>query len=253
MDISQITSRLRKEAGAGVSVYERRPGEFHVILPIFHEDGDRVDIYIRETPHGGVRIYDCGMTLMRLSYTFEIGSETRQRTFNNILANNGVKNDGGNLYLDSPVNTLYQSMLQFAGCVQKVCNMRYWSRQTVRSAFYEDLKDCTVVGLKKYTPVADVSPLPDYELIVVDWALKYNKKDIFLFGVKGNDKAKNAAISLLEFKQAKLNFLSIIVHDDMDALGRKESGYLRRHADKQYGNLDEFREDAAADIERIAA
>ena len=55
---------------------------------------------------------------------------TRLRIFDDILINNQVANDDGNLCLDVPVGTLYEGIMQFAGCVQKVCNMRYGARET---------------------------------------------------------------------------------------------------------------------------
>ena len=102
-----------------------------------------VDVYLQDSPKGEdyARVCDFGMTLMRLSYTFEVSTPIRQQLLDSILANNGVSNDNGNLYLDTPVGRLYESMLQFAGCAQKVCNMRYWNREVIRSSFYDDLRD----------------------------------------------------------------------------------------------------------------
>ena len=96
---------------------------------------------------------------MRLSYSFDIGTPTRQRIFESIIINNGVGNEDGNLYLDTPLDKLYESVLQFAGCAQKVCNMRYWSRENVRSAFYDDLGSYVDQELVQFNPVQE--PLPD--------------------------------------------------------------------------------------------
>ncbi len=190
------------------------------------------------------------MTLMRLSYTYDINSPTRQQIFDNILIHNGVANDSGNLYLDTPAGMLYESILQFAGCAQKVCNMRYWSREIVRSAFYDDLEDYVTSELTQFPPIADRDPLPDYPLSV-DWFLTHNSRNFYLFGVRGNDKAKNAAISLLEFQKARLQFISFVVHEDMSGLGRKERLHLARNADIQYPCLNDFKDKAAPDIYRI--
>ena len=94
---------------------------------------------------------DFGMTLMRLSYTYEITTPARQQIFENILINNSVSNDAGNLYLDAPVGNLYESILQFVGCAQKVCNMRYWTREITRSVFYDDLRDYVTVNLPQFS------------------------------------------------------------------------------------------------------
>ena len=255
MHLEQIKEMLHGAAGAQLDVYERRPGQFQVIIPILHEDGDMVDIYMHESPAGKnmVRVCDFGMTLMRLSYTYEISSESRQRIFDGILINSGVNNDNGNLYIDSSADTLYECILQFAGCVQKVCNMRYWSKENVRSTFYDALEEYTLGNLQQFNPRPHVSPLPDYQIISVDWVLTHNRRDIFLFGVKGNEKAKSVAISLLEFQKKDLNFISIVAHEDMENLGKKEKLYITKNADNQYPNFSDFQEKIISDVERMVA
>ena len=66
---------------------------------------------------------------MRLSYTYDVNTSTKEKIFDSILINNGVLNSEGSLYLDTPTESLYESILRFAGCAQKVCNMRYWGRE----------------------------------------------------------------------------------------------------------------------------
>lgn len=255
MDSNQVVGLLRHRGQTGFDVYERRPGKYQLILPMCHEDGDMVDVYLQDSPKGEnhVRICDFGMAVMRLSYTYEINTPSRKGIFDSILLNNGVCNDGGNLYLDAALETLYESILQFVGCAQKICNMRYWSREVTRSAFYEDLKAYTLNELARFDPLPGACPLPDYQIISVDWALTHNERNLYLFGVRGNDKAKNVAISLLEFHRAKLPFISLVVHEDMEALGSKERQYLTRNADTQYPTLADFQDRAPSDIERLAA
>lgn len=252
MDIANIKASLGQDLTRGFDVYERRPGDYQLILPMLHEDGDMVDVYLQDSPlgEGYVRICDFGMALMRLSYTFDINTPTREDIFESILVNNGIKNHEGNLYIDASIDTLYESILQFVGCVQKVCNMRYWSREIVRSAFYDDLASYVMAELQHYSPAPDHEPLPDYPLSV-DWGLKHNGRDLYVFGVRGSDKAKNVAICLLEFQKAQLPFISLVVHENMVELGRKESLYLTKNADTQYPALDDFRERAVRDIDRF--
>ena len=252
MDIESITRALQHGL-AGFDVYERRPGNYQLIVPICHEDGDMVDVYLQDSPNGAdyARICDFGMTLMRLSYTFDVSTSTRQQLLDSILANNGVSNDDGNLYLDTPISRLYESMLQFVGCAQKVCNMRYWNREVIRSTFYDDLADYIASEMIAFSPMADQFPMSDYP-ISVDWQLTHNSRNFYVFGVGSNDKAKNVAISLLEFQKAPPPFISLVVHEDMEALGRKERLYLTRNADTQYPVLGDFREKGAEDIRRLA-
>ena len=254
MDISYVRGLLGAIPATGFDVYERETGDCQLIVPIFHEDGDMVDIYLDDSPLGVayIRVCDFGMALMRLSYTFDISTRTREDIFESILINNGVNNHEGNLHLDVPVDRFYEGVLQFSGCVQKVCTMRYWGRETVRSAFYDDLKNYVTTNLTEFSPVANRTPLPDYPVISVDWSLTHNSRNLFLFGVGGDDKAKTVAIYLLEFKKALLPFISVVVHEDMEELGRREKSYLTRNADKQYPDLDAFKGDVVGDIYRLA-
>lgn len=255
MKIDQARNLLRDVTRTGFDVYERRTGKFQLIVPISHEDGDMVDIYLQDSPEGEnrVRICDFGMAVMRLSYTYELNTHPRQKIFNSILINSDVQNEEGNLYLDTTPEMLYESVLQFAGCVQKVCNMRYWSREIVRSTFYEDLKVYTTTELKQFAPKQDDLPLPDYNILSVDWSLSYKNRKFYLFGVLGNDKAKSTAIALLEFKKENLPFISLVVYESMQDLGRKEVTYLTRNADKQYPSLTDLQEGVMSDIERYVA
>ena len=253
MNVSSVQESLRRSLGAGLDIYERRSGTFQLIVPIRHEDGDMVDIYLQDSPRGDgyIRICDFGMTLMRLSYTLDLNTPTRQRIFDSILMNNGVANDDGNLFLDTPITLLYESILQFAGCAQKVCNMRYWNRENIRSAFYDDLNEYVENELTQFSPVPGVSPLPDYP-ITVDWLLKHNSRDFYLYGVRGDDKAKSVALSLRECQQAHIPFISLVVHENMDDLGSEERFYLTKYADDQYPTLDDFREQGVANVVRLA-
>ncbi len=253
MDTDSIRALLNGTVAASFDIYQRRPGQYQLIVPILHEDGDMVDIYLQDSPRGEghVRICDFGMTLMRLSYSYDINTPTKQKIFDSILINNRVLNADGNLYLDAALETLYESILQFAGCAQKVCNMRYWTRETVRSAFYDDLKEYVTTELTQFNPIADHSPLAEYP-ISVDWRLTHNRRSFYVFGVLGNDKAKNVAIALLEFQKEPLSFISLVVHENFEELGTKERLYLTRNADTQYPVLNDFREKAPTDIGRLA-
>ena len=116
MNIHSVQASLRRRLSTGFEVYERRPGDYQLIVPISHEDGDMVDIYLRDSPRGKKLHTDLQFwhdAYAGLSYTLDITAPTRQQVFDSILINNGVKNDNGNLYLDAPMGKLYESILQF--------------------------------------------------------------------------------------------------------------------------------------------
>src|SRR5690606_11465962 len=81
------TELLKQQFNGHVAFRERRPGVIQVLAPLFHEDGDMVDIFIDEPRNGSnrVRISDHGMTLMRLTYNYDLDTENKLRIFNRIL------------------------------------------------------------------------------------------------------------------------------------------------------------------------
>jgi len=260
MDIDAVLNSLNK-VRKSFSVYEKRAGKYQLVAPILHEDGDKVDIYIQQSPLGEnyVRICDFGMSLMRLSYHCQINTPVNKKILKNILFNNGVQNENGNLYLDSKLSQLYESVFQFTGCVQKVCSMDYWNKERVRSAFHNDLEDFVSKELEEFKPKPNIKPLSENRTLKtedsplkVDWSLEWKERQFYLFGVKGNDKAKHSVIALLEFKKVNLPFISLIVHENIEDLGDKEKAYLIKNADKQYPVLADFRSSASKDLKRLA-
>ena len=260
-DIKSILDSLNKTRKS-FDIYERRSGTYQLMVPILHEDGDMVDIYLQNSPKGEnyIRICDFGMALMRLSYSYEINTDSKKRVFKSILYNNGIKEDNGNLYLDSPCDKFYENVLQFAGCVQKICSMDYWSRETIQSTFYEDLNSFILKELEEFNPQSNITPLSqnmdiqaETSVYKVDWSLSWSNRRFYLFGVTGSSKAKESTIALLEFKQAKLPFISLIVHENMESLGDRDRTHLTRNADKQYPSLADFNDTGSSDIKRLAS
>ena len=262
MNVEKILKTLNRTKSS-FSFYERRPGKYQLTAPILHEDGDMVDIYFQESSKGEgyVRICDFGMALQRLSYNYEINTPSKKKVFNSILLNNGIQEDNGNLYLDTTLDKVYEGVLQFSGCVQKVCSMDYWSKETIKSAFYENLKYSIVNQLKEFNPQQNIRPLlknttpktKEDSIFKVDWSLSWKKRQFYLFGILGSNKAKDATVALLEFKKASLPFISLVVHEDIQSLREKDRIYLTRNADKQYPGLDDFNQEGKKDIKRIAS
>ncbi|PIY49002.1 MAG: hypothetical protein COZ06_15110, partial [Armatimonadetes bacterium CG_4_10_14_3_um_filter_66_18] len=73
---------------------------------------------------------------------------------------------------------------------------------------------------------------------------------LYLFGVKDNSRARLATISCLEFQRNKLPFRSMVVHEDFDKIGRKDTTRLTSACDKQFTSLEDFRQNAVQYLER---
>ena len=246
---------LKEQFNNQVSFRERRLGVLQLVAPLYHEDGDMVDIFLEPTNGGEehIRICDHGMTLMRLSYHFDIDTPNKERIFQRILSENRISEDNGNLFLDAKPESLYPSVLQFAQTVAKVSNMEFFKREVIATLFYEMLAVFIGDSLRKYNPRQMVFPIPERDDLEVDFEFGIKPRPIYLFGVKDSAKARLTTISCLEFQRAKLPFKSFVVHEDFESLTRKDRSRITSAADKQFISLDDFKANAEQVLEREAA
>lgn len=238
-----------------VHVRLKRPGLMKLVVPLFHEDGDMVDIFLEDLPDGRVRVSDRGLSLMRLSYSFDINSENKDQIFRRILSENRIEEDRGNLYLDVTRDQLYPAVLQFAQAIAKVTNMGLYRREVIANLFYEMLQENVTSILAEFNPREGVAPLPQRDELVVDYALETTGTPIYLFGVKEREtpKLRLSAVSCLEFQRSRLRFRSVVVHQDFESLSNTDRKIITNAVDKQFTSLDEFNENGKEAIQRLAA
>lgn len=247
---------LKAQFNNRMSFKEKRPGVTQLYAPLYHEDGDMVDIFLESKDGNGndIRICDHAMTLMRLSYSFDVNTPNKERIFNKILSENHVYEENGNLYIDTKPENLYPAVLQFAQTVAKVSNMRLYKREVVQSLFYEILREIIEEKLEQFHPESEIFPLPDRDDLEVDYKFDIKPHPVYLFGVKDKDKARLATICCLEFQRSPLmKFKGFVVHEEFDNLPKKDRNRITSATDKQFVSLDDFRINAVQVLEREVA
>jgi hypothetical protein len=235
---------------------EKRPNLLQIIAPIFHEDGDMIDLFLdlREGDPFNIRLTDGGLTLMRLSYTFDIDTPNKQRILNRILSENQIELSRGELTLRTKPESVFPGLLAFAQVIAKVTSLSFLKRQVISSLFYEMLDDFIRDELSRFSPRPRYSPIGNRPELEVDWLFPFEKKPIFLFGVKDSSKARLAAISCLEFQRQEIPFRSIVVHEDFeDGLRKSDQRIITSAADKQFTSLEDFAENGPRFFAREAA
>ena len=243
-----VLDALIREFNGHVAFRERRPGVLQVLAPLFHEDGDMVDVFLDEPANGSgkVRIGDHGLTLMRLTYTYDLDTENKQRIFNRILPENRIQERDGRLYIEAEPERLYPALLHFAQTVAKVSSMQYYKREVIQNLFYEQLAG--------YNPRRNTLPIQNHDEYEVDYQFDIGSRPLFLFGVKDNDKARLATISCLEFQRRRIPFKGVMVHQDFDSgITKKDRTRITSASDKQFPSLDDFRENGPQFFERERA
>ncbi|MBI3524526.1 MAG: DUF1828 domain-containing protein [Betaproteobacteria bacterium] len=240
--------------GRHVGLREKRPGIMKLVAPLFHEDGDMVDIFL-EARGDGVRVSDHGLSLMRLSYQYDIDTQNKEKIYRQILGENRVQEDGGNLFIDVSAAELYPAVLHFGQTVAKVCNMGLYRREVIANLFYETVDEFVMSGMQRFHPKQTMLPLPGREELEVDYAFETGRVPAYLFAAKEKDSAKLRliVIACLEFQKANLPFRSLVVHQDFDALTKKDVKLVTSAVDKQFVSMDDFRDHGVTTLERLAA
>ena len=244
---------LKTQFNDRVALREKRPGTFQLFAPFYHEDGDMLDIFLEETGNGRIRVCDHAMTLMRLSYSFDIDSPNKEKILNTILSENGLQEQDGNLWIEATPDNLYSRILHFSQTIGKVSSMSLYKREFIHSLFFEMLDEIVNTKLARFKPHEKYYPLPDQEEYEVDYCFNGRNTPSYLLGVNSSAKAQLATISCLKFQKEEIRFRSIIVIDDLDGIAKKIIKRLMSAADKQFPSLEDFKENGEKYLERESA
>ncbi len=252
--VADYLEPLRAQFNDRVRLQAKRPGIMQLFAPLYHEDGDMVDVFLEPAPDdpSRVRICDHGMTMMRLSYSYEIDSPTRENIFNRLISEYGVKDAAGNLYIDADPGEIVPAVLQFAQAIARVGAMRAFKREVISSLFYEQLEEVVQTRLARFHPQAACYPLPEQEEYEVDYCFNHRGRPVYLFGVNSQSKARLTTIACLKFITENLRFWGAVVLESLDDLGKKDRNRLLSAADKVFPSLDDLRENGETFLEREA-
>jgi hypothetical protein len=249
MNIENIIESIRVGFNNKLSIQEKRKGIYQLFLPIFHEDGDIIDLFLTEK-NGKIILCDFGLTIQRLSYSYDIDTENKEAILNKIIAENGLTEEDGNILLETSEYSVFNDIMQITQAFAKIGSMRYFKREVVESLFFETLDEYIMSDLIQYKPQKKVFPFPYRKDIEVDYQFNPNGHPIYLFAVKDSSKARLATISCLEFQKAKLNYRGWIVNEDIERLSKRDRALLINTCDKQFTSFDEFKSTAKVFLDR---
>ena len=247
--IENVLSRSLKQS---FRLEEKRNALYQVFVPIYHEDGDMMDIFIMSREDGSVIICDCGKTLMRLSYSYDMNTPRKEKILTDILKSNGASIKDGNIFLPSSPDLLCENVMQLSQTIAQVDAMRYQKKSSMPSFFYDDVDAFIDERLQAFHPEKNISPLENRDELIVDYRLTIREQPFFLFTILGNTKALSSVISILTFQKEKLPFTSIAVHSNYSDLSLSTQKKIMNAADKQFFDLASFCGNAYEFFARIA-
>lgn len=243
-----IQEMLLNTPANNFQLYEKRAGTFQLIAPIFHEDGDMVSIYLEKSSDDTIRICDHGMSLMRLSYLFDIDSDKKKKILNDIISKRGATLERGSIELTVPNDNLFSGIMSYSQLVSEVCNMEILSREIVSSLFYDYLSESVeqIKENKKLNYIKDYQ-VPEQPNVNVDYAFLGNGKirPIYLFGVKDTNKAQQTAINCLNLTINGIPHRSVSISENIDDVTTFARNALINASGKVYSDLASFKKNGA--------
>ena len=243
---------LQKSFHDKFDLVERKENLYQLIVPLYHEDGDMMDIFIRVSGDS-LFVCDCGMTLMRLSYTFEVDSEHKEKILFEILNQNEVKYEDGNIFIPTAADMLFRNIMQLSQVISKVSSMKMLRKNNVVSVFYENVHNYIYSSLSQYAPKENYLPIEGHNEYFADYYLKVNKKPAFLFTFNNENKALISTVSVMEFQKNNLSFTGVAISDNLANFTKNNQKRIISAMDKVFYDYDDFTSNSIDYFKRLAS
>lgn len=235
-----IQTELHRQLLHNLNLRPISGGKIQVWLPVYYEDGDMIDIYVEPVDDGHYKITDSGMTIMKLSYKYEINTDNKKKIFNHIIESNGLSIENGVLCKEVLKADLYKELVRFANTVIRIATMAYFKREMIKNLFYEMVDEFVESQIMPIFAVErQFMPIAGKEEYTVDYRI-YGKHDLYLYAVKDTSKARLVTICEQTFRLNHIDSDSVVVYDDFSSIQSNDQKRILNATGKQYTSLEEF-------------
>jgi hypothetical protein len=243
---SSIESEFRQKVCSDLELLPEGLDRYIVQTPIAFEDGDTLSIILKKD-NGGWKLTDEGHTFLQLTYELEedeLKQPTRSEIINRTISSLGLQNLNGELVLPIPDEQYGDALYTFIQALLKIDDVRYLSRERVRSTFLEDFREL----MAKVTAAdrimfdwhnAEHDPASNYP---VDCRINSNGVPLFVFALSSDEKAAVAALTLLRCETWGLKFRGIGIFEEEESIQPRAIARFADIAHKTFSNLAVARE-----------
>jgi hypothetical protein len=241
MSIETIQADFRRKVGETVRLAEEGIGRYRVFTPFMFEDGDHLAIVIRRDGNRWT-LTDEGHTYMHLTYDLDekdLHRGNRQKIITNALTAFSIEDQDGELLLKVPEERYGDALFSFVQALLKVSDVTFLSRERVRSTFMEDFRSFMEGAVPAERRAFDwFDPQHDPEgKYAVDCRINGMPKPIMVYALPGDDRVRDATISLLQFERWNVPHRSMAIFEDQEEVNRKVLARFSDMCEKQFSSL----------------
>lgn len=241
MAIETIISDFKRKVCEKVRVESEGLQRYRVFTPFVHEDGDHLAIVLRCEKDQWL-LSDEGNTFMRLTYEIDEADfrrGTRAKIIGNALDAFSVTDRDGELLVTCREEAWGDALYSFIQALLKVNDVRFLSRERVRSTFMDDLRSLII----EHVPEArrtfdwhDKAQDPDGNY-TVDCRINELQRPLMVFALPSDEKSSVATITLLQIERWGIPHRAVGVFEDQESINRKVLARFSDVCDKQFSSL----------------
>lgn len=239
--LAGLQNSFSEAIGSEVRVESQGSRDARVLVPFDFPDGDRLVVRLRDLGSEAYELTDMGHTFMHLSYDLDIDaleSGGRKLLFESIQERAGLQERDGELVLPTRADVVAGDLFQFVQALLQISDLRFLSRERVRSTFGDDLKDLLskrFVGRTQFE-YSDSEHDPERRY-PVDCYINHLPRPLAVFGIGSDTQAGDATITLLQFQKWGRELFAMGIYEDMAKVSGKSIARLSDVVDKQFSSL----------------